>query len=130
MKALGDIPGLILDMRAYGGGGSDHEAVLGHFLAKGQSLGQHRGVSEPPFTGPLVVIVDAGARSAGETIAGMFKEDGRAYMIGDTPTPGTSSQKQAITTPSGKFTIRFSVRSNMQRFNNGRGIEGIGVLPP
>lgn len=129
LKALGDIPGLILDMRANGGGGCDHEAVFGRFLAKGQSLGQHRGVSENPFTGPMVVIVDAGVRSAGETIAGMFKEDGRAYMIGDTPTAGTSSQKQVITTPSGKFSIRFSVRSNMQRFNSGRGIEGIGVPP-
>jgi carboxyl-terminal processing protease len=129
LKALGDIPGLILDMRANGGGGCDHEAVFGRFLAKDHSLGQHRGVSENPFTGPMVVIVDAGVRSAGETIAGMFKEDGRAYMIGDTPTAGTSSQKQVITTPSGKFTIRFSVRSNMQRFNNGRGIEGIGVSP-
>ena len=31
--------------------------------------------------------------------------------------------------PSGLFTIRFSVSSNKGRFNGGRGIEGIGVPP-
>ena len=34
-----------------------------------------------------------------------------------------------VTTPSGLFTIRFSVSSNKGRFNGGRGIEGIGVPP-
>ncbi|MEZ0273540.1 MAG: S41 family peptidase [Roseimicrobium sp.] len=129
LKELGAVPGLILDMRANGGGGCDHEAVLGRFLAKGLTWKQYTGASETPFTGPMVVIVDAGVRSAGETVAGMFKEDGRAYMIGDTPTAGTSSQKAEITTPSGLFTIRFSVSSNKGRFNGGRGIEGIGVPP-
>ena len=129
LQEIGDVPGLILDVRANGGGGCDHEAVFGRFLAKGKPWHQHEGASEHPFTGPMVVIVDAGVRSAGETISGMFKEDGRAYMIGDSPTAGTSSQKAEITTPSGLFKIRFSVHSNMGRFNNGRGIEGIGVIP-
>lgn len=129
LQEIGDVPGLILDTRANGGGGCDHEAVFGRFLAKGKPWNQHEGASEHPFTGPMVVIVDAGVRSAGETISGMFKEDGRAYMIGDSPTAGASSQKAEITTPSGLFKIRFSVHSNMGRFNNGRGIEGIGVIP-
>jgi C-terminal processing protease CtpA/Prc len=77
----------------------------------------------------LVVIVDAGCRSAGETIAGMFKEDGRGYMIGESPTAGMSSQKTTIELPSGLFSLYVSVRSNKQRFQNGRGIEGIGVIP-
>ena len=34
-----------------------------------------------PYGGPVVVIIDAGVRSAGETASGMFKEDGRAYEI-------------------------------------------------
>ncbi|MCP5559555.1 MAG: S41 family peptidase [Verrucomicrobiaceae bacterium] len=129
LATLGEIPGLILDMRANGGGGCDHEAVFGHFLAKGQSWRGYVGKFDGGYTGPMVVIVDAGVRSAGETIAGMFKEDGRAYMIGESATAGTSSQKTEITTPSGLFTIRFSVGSNKSRFNNGRGIEGIGVQP-
>jgi C-terminal processing protease CtpA/Prc len=129
LKDLGDVPGLILDMRANGGGGCDHEAVFGRFLAKGQTWKQYTGSNGVRFTGPMVVIVDAGVRSAGETVTGMFKEDGRAYMIGDAPTAGMASQKMEITTPSGMFTIRFSVSSNKGRFNGGRGIEGIGVPP-
>lgn len=129
LKDLGEVPGLILDVRANGGGGCDHEAVFGRFVAKGQTWKQYTSAGENPYSGPMVVIVDAGVRSAGETISGMFKEDGRAYMIGDAPTAGTSSQKSEVTTPSGLFTIRFSVSSNKGRFNGGRGIEGIGVPP-
>jgi C-terminal processing protease CtpA/Prc len=77
----------------------------------------------------MVVIVDPGVRSAGETIAGQFKEDGRAYMIGEGPTAGMSSQKAALTVPSGMFSARFSTASNKGRFNAGRGIEGLGVPP-
>jgi C-terminal processing protease CtpA/Prc len=77
----------------------------------------------------MVVIVDAGVRSAGETVAGQFKEDGRAYMIGDAPTAGMSSQKEKVPVPSGLFSVYFSVASNKKRFNGGRGIEGIGVPP-
>ena len=77
----------------------------------------------------MVVIVDAGVRSAGETISGMFKEDGRAYMIGETPTAGMSSQKTTIQLPSELFALYVSVGSNKGRFNRGKGIEGIGVPP-
>jgi C-terminal processing protease CtpA/Prc len=59
----------------------------------------------------------------------MFKEDGRAYMIGDAPTAGMSSSKQTLALPSGLFSAYFSVFSNKARFNGGRGIEGIGVPP-
>ncbi len=59
----------------------------------------------------------------------MFKEDGRAYMIGETPTAGMSSSKTTIDLPSGKFSLYVSVRSNKSRFQGGRGIEGIGFIP-
>ena len=129
LEALGDVPGLILDMRANGGGGCDHEAVFGRFIASGAKWRQHTGTGQKSFTGPMVLIVDAGTRSAGETVAGMFKEDGRAFMIGDSPTAGMSSSKTTLPVLSGLFAAYFSVRSNMGRFNGGRGIEGIGVSP-
>jgi len=130
MDAIGDVPGYVLDMRANGGGAVDHEAVFGRFLAPGQTWPpKYVGVGKRPFTGPMVVIVDAGVRSAGETVAGMFKEDGRAYMIGDGPTHGMSSSKETLPVPSGLFSAYISVASNKGRFNSGRGIEGIGVPP-
>jgi C-terminal processing protease CtpA/Prc len=130
MDAIGDVPGYVLDMRANGGGAVDHEAVFGRFLAPGQTWPpKYVGVGKRPFTGSMVVIVDAGVRSAGETVAGMFKEDGRAYMIGDSPTHGMSSSKERLPVPSGLFSVYFSVETNKGRFNGGRGIEGIGVPP-
>ncbi|HVR76450.1 MAG TPA: S41 family peptidase [Planctomycetota bacterium] len=129
LEAVGAVPGLILDCRANGGGGCDHEAVFGRFLASGQRWRQYQGAQGSTFPGPMVVIVDAGVRSAGETISGMFKEDGRAYMIGDTPTSGSASQKEKLPVPSGMFAAYFSVASNKGRFNGGRGIEGVGVPP-
>jgi carboxyl-terminal processing protease len=129
LEKLGELPGLILDMRANGGGGCDHDAVFGRFVPTGTKWRHYPSAGKKPFSGPMVVIVDAGTRSAGETVAGMFKEDGRAYMIGDSPTAGTSSSKSTLPVPSGLFAAYFSVRSNMGRFNNGRGIEGIGVPP-
>jgi carboxyl-terminal processing protease len=77
----------------------------------------------------MVVILDAGVSSAGETVGGMFKEDGRAYAIGDSPTAGMSSSKQTVPVPSGLFSAYVSVFSNKARFNKGRGIEGVGVPP-
>lgn len=129
LSGIGDVPGLILDMRANGGGGCDHEAVFGRFLKNGAGWGQYKGVGKANYTGPVVVIVDAGIRSAGETVAGIFKEDGRGYMIGDSPTAGMSSSKTTIEAPSKLFKAYFSVKSNKGRFNNGKGIEGIGVPP-
>jgi len=40
-----------------------------------------------------------------------------------------SSQKTTISLPSGLFQLYVSVASNKGRFNGGKGIEGIGVLP-
>ncbi len=132
LAALGDVPGLVLDCRANGGGGCDHEAVFGRFVPPGKKLSfakTYESAGATPYTGPMIVIVDAGVRSAGETVSGMFKEDGRAYMIGPEPTAGMSSGKTTVELPSGRFSVYFSTRSNMGRFNGGDGIEGLGVAP-
>jgi C-terminal processing protease CtpA/Prc len=128
LEALGDVPGVILDLRANGGGYDDGVAV-GRFVAAGARWRQYTGEGKRPFAGPLVVIVDAGVRSSGETIAGSFKEDGRAYLIGPEPTAGMSSQKVEVQVPSKRLTVRVSVASNKGRFNAGKGIEGLGVAP-
>jgi C-terminal processing protease CtpA/Prc len=132
LAAVGDAPGMILDFRANGGGGFDHNALMGRFIPEGKAIRfakAFQSAGPKPYGGPVVVIIDAGVRSAGETAAGMFKEDGRAYMIGESPTAGMSSGKTTIDLPSGLFALYVSVSSNMGRFNNGKGIEGIGVPP-
>ena len=129
IEGIGDVPGLILDLRANGGGGCDHREVFGRFLAPGEYWGEYEGRGARTFPGPIVVIIDAGVRSAGETVAGMFKEERRAYVIGETPTAGMSSQKVRLQLPSGLCSVNFSVRSNMSRYNDRRGIEGIGIPP-
>ena len=129
LAEVGDAPGIVLDCRANGGGGCDHAEVFGRFVPAGETWHQYKSAGARPFTGPMVVIVDAGVRSAGETVAGQFKEDGRGYMIGESATAGMSSQKEQLEVPSKLFTVRFSVASNKGRFNGGKGIEGIGVPP-
>ncbi len=132
LKAIGSVPGMILDFRANGGGGFSHSDLLGRFIPVGKELKfnkRYGSRGEVSYGGPIVVIVDGVTRSAGETGSGMFKEDGRAYMIGESPTAGMSSGKKTLELPSAKFQLYVSVRSNMRRFNKGRGIEGIGVIP-
>ncbi len=134
LEELDDVPGMILDFRGNSGGGCDHDAFEARFVPLGKEMprmarGALKGAGPTTYGGPMIVIVDGTTVSAGETTSGMFKEDGRAYMIGESATAGMSSGKETIKLPSGKFELYVSVRSNRGSFNGGRGIEGIGVPP-
>jgi carboxyl-terminal processing protease len=132
LAAVGDAPGLVLDFRANGGGAVDHDAVVGRFVPKDRPLAFNRtfqSAGDRPYAGPVVAIVDAGVRSAGETVSGYLKEYGRAYMIGDSPTAGMSAAKETLELPSGLFALYFAVRTHGKECNKGRGIEGIGIEP-
>ena len=129
---LGDVDGIILDWRGNSGGGFDHDALFGRFVPAGETLSfgkRYGSAGENPYAGPVVVLVDATVRSAGETGSGIFKEDGRALMLGTSPTAGMSASKKEIELPSGLFALYVAVASNKGRFQGGRGIEGIGVVP-
>jgi C-terminal processing protease CtpA/Prc len=132
LHALAGAPGLILDFRGNSGGGFDHEALFGRFVPRDSEIAFNRryaSAGSDPYAGPVVVIVDGSVVSAAETGSGIFKEDGRALMIGESATAGMSASKETIELPSGKFSLYVAVDSNMNRFNGGRGIEGIGVAP-
>jgi hypothetical protein len=132
LAEVGAAKGLILDFRGNSGGGFDHDALLGRFVPSGHTFesGKSYASAGPnPYGGPIVAIVDATVRSAGETAAGLFKDDGRAYVIGESATAGMSSQKTTIELPSRRFALYVSIGSNKGRYNDGRGIEGIGIVP-
>ena len=76
LASVGDAPGLVLDFRGNSGGGFDHDDFLGRFVPKGERIAFNKGYAstgEQPYGGPVVVIVDATIRSAGETASGIFK---------------------------------------------------------
>ncbi|MEZ6197721.1 MAG: S41 family peptidase [Planctomycetota bacterium] len=132
LAAIGEVSGVILDFRGNSGGGFDHEAFLGRFIPEGKSISFARkveGAGPLRFGGPVVVIVDGNCASAGETGSGMFKEEGRGYVIGESPSAGMSSQKTTIELPSGRFALYVSTHSNKSWYNDRRGLEGIGVIP-
>lgn len=132
LAAVGKVPGMIIDFRGNSGGGFDHDAFMGRFLPEGKEFTHGKkyvSAGAAPYGGPLVVIGDATVRSTGETAIGTLKEDGRAYMIGESPTAGMSASKTTIELPSGKFGLYVSVHSNKARFQDGRGIEGVGIEP-
>lgn len=132
LAAIGKVPGLILDFRGNGGGSFDHAALMGRFVPASRSIAFNKtyvSAGPNPYGGPVVVIIDGNVRSAGETASGMFKEDGRAFVIGESATAGMSAHKEQFDLPSGKWALYVAVASNMGRFNGGRGIEGIGVPP-
>ena len=139
LAGLGYVTGLILDMCGNSGIGFDHVALMGRFLPVGKTLkfqkryqsAGERSCGGPVEVlwrscgGPVVVIVDCSVRSACETLAANFKEDG----IGESPTAGMSSSKTIIELPSRLFSVSVSVWSSMARSNAGRGLEGLGVKP-
>lgn len=129
LAGLGDVPGLVLDFRANHGGGYDRDQLLGRFVPRGETFGNEASAGPRPYGGPIVVLADPATISAGETIVGELAEEGRAYLIGPGPTHGASGSKVNVEVPSKLFEVRFVVASNKQRFNGGRGVEGIGIPP-
>jgi hypothetical protein len=132
LAEVGKSKGLILDFRGNSGGGFDHDAFMGRFIPAGKTFSSGREFASAgpnPYGGPVVAIVDGSVRSAGETAAGLFRYDGRGYVIGESPTAGMSSQKTTIELPSGLFHLHVSTHTNMSRYNDGKGLEGIGVIP-
>ena len=132
MQKLGNPPGLVLDFRGNSGGSFDHDDLLGRFVPEGKPMAFVKSISSTgsaQYGGPIVVIVDGTVVSARETASGMFKEEGRGYMIGESPTAGMSASKTTLDLPSGKFQLYVSRYSNKGRWQNDKGIEGLGVQP-
>src|SRR6266436_285597 len=96
LDEMGDIKGLILDLRQNPGGLlSEGVGVADKFLHKGALIVSHHGRSSPEkrYTAthgnggkeyPLVVLVNRGTASAAEIVAGAIQDHDRGLIVGET----------------------------------------------
>ncbi|MBZ5571770.1 MAG: S41 family peptidase [Acidobacteriia bacterium] len=96
LEQLGDLKGLILDLRQNPGGLlSEGVGVADKFLRKGQLIVSHHGRSSPEKRYvathgdggkeyPLVVLVNRGTASAAEILAGAIQDHDRGLIAGET----------------------------------------------
>jgi carboxyl-terminal processing protease len=96
LDQMGDIKGLILDLRQNPGGLlNEGVGVADKFLHKGQLIVSHHGRSSPEkrYTAahgnggkdyPLVVLVNRGTASAAEIVAGAIQDHDRGLIVGET----------------------------------------------
>jgi carboxyl-terminal processing protease len=96
LDEMGDIKGLILDLRQNPGGLlSEGVGVADKFLAKGAVIVSHHGRSSPEkvyraahgnsgHNYPLVVIVNKGTASAAEIVSGAIQDHDRGLIMGET----------------------------------------------
>ena len=93
---MGDLKGLVLDLRQNPGGLlSEGVGVADKFLKKGQLIVSHHGRSSPEKRYvaahgnggkdyPLVVLVNRGTASAAEIVAGAIQDHDRGLIVGET----------------------------------------------
>jgi carboxyl-terminal processing protease len=96
LEEMGDLKGLILDLRQNPGGLlSEGVGVADQFLQKGQVIVSHHGRSSPEKVYrathgnggkdyPIVVLVNRGTASAAEIVAGAIQDHDRGLIAGET----------------------------------------------
>jgi carboxyl-terminal processing protease len=96
LNEMGDLKGLILDLRQNPGGLlSEGVGVADQFLQKGQVIVSHHGRSSPEKVYrathgnggkdyPIVVLVNRGTASAAEIVAGAIQDHDRGLIAGET----------------------------------------------
>jgi carboxyl-terminal processing protease len=96
LDGMGDLKGLILDLRQNPGGLlSEGVGVADQFLQKGQVIVSHHGRSSPEKVYrathgsggkdyPIVVLVNRGTASAAEIVAGAIQDHDRGLIVGET----------------------------------------------
>jgi carboxyl-terminal processing protease len=136
LVADGRLRGLILDVRANGGGWSKVlSGILSHFVRGqvGQFFDQRQVrplVIEPPagpdLRGlPLVVLIDEGTASYAEVLAAILQRENGALLVG-TPSAGNTETIYAYTLRDGS---RLWLAQEGFRLQNGTNLEGTGVQP-
>ena len=153
LEALGQVkstPGLIIDLRGNPGGAAHAVGLLlEHFFPKRTELGQVLTRTGKPvslflgtveiiklkrvvegdkdaYTGPVVILVNAGSASASELFAGTMQAAERAVVVGE-PTCGCLLGFLGYARIPGGAELAYSEVGFV--LSNGKRIEGEGVIP-
>ena len=134
---------LIIDLRGNGGGREDTlKVILGYLMdhdvkiadrldrkdKKEHVIAKHQG---KPFTGKLIVLVDAGSASASELLARVVQLEHRGTVIGD-KTAGAVMESRIYEESRGvdvKFFYAYSITDANLIMTDGTSLEKIGVTP-
>lgn len=144
---LEQIDGLILDLRANGGGALEEVRRMTGFFTKRQpvvqvknTLGQVQ-VKEsenrhPIYDGPMIVMTDKSSASASEILAGALQDANRAVVVGESSTfgKGTVQQPMDIGRQMPFFADREkagNLKVTIQKFYrpSGSSTQNLGVVP-
>jgi carboxyl-terminal processing protease len=107
LTALGDIQGLIVDVRGNSGGGFDTMTAFRNFdISPDAKAAPHR----PLYNGPIAILIDERCISAGEGWASWFVARKRARLFG-TATAGASARKETYTLPNGLYKVEIPVKA-------------------
>lgn len=122
LKKLGDIRGLIIDVRGNSGGGFDSREAVANFVPDEAAAADP---SRPRYKGPIALLLDERCISAGEGWASWFVATKRAKTFGST-TAGASSRKETYTLTNGMFSVVVPVKAytgSLDRPIERRGLE-------
>ena len=121
----GNRGGLVAEVASVGGIFLPNGTVLAMVREKGGQLRVVRASGTPLWADrPLVVLVDADSASASEMLAAAFKENQRAFLVGD-KTAGVLGGTEALALPEGALEVTFE-----RIFSPfGAQIDGVGITP-
>jgi carboxyl-terminal processing protease len=104
------VDGIIVDLRRNGGGDlSETQKIVGIFIKnpivtqvedrEKQVRTLEFEVNDPPYTGPLAILVSKYTASASEILSGAVQDYGRGFILGDSRTFGKGTVQTVIEVP-------------------------------
>jgi C-terminal processing protease CtpA/Prc len=105
LRGLGEVKGLIIDVRGNSGGGFDTRRAVRNFNIEDKDE-----PDRPRYAGPIALLLDERCISAGEGWASWFVATKRAKTFGSA-TAGASSRKETYTLTNGLYKVIVPVKA-------------------